>query len=159
AEHVFQNRQSPAAFVNHFRSHRICGFHIDPLVSTQFFQRDEPLSSPTLDCRRATPFVGHKIFQCPKQKRTKSSFFLADDTQPFALQQLRKKTLRNVLRLLWSKALSSDEAIHRSPISAAKVFQGLLCRGRFALRLQHHAPLSGGERDHPSLRSRSDLIS
>src|SRR5207247_40710 len=106
-----------------------------------------------------TPLIGKKIFQCPKQKRTKTSFFLPDGTQPYALHQLRKKTLRNILRLLSSKAHSSDEAIDKSPISAAKVVQGLLCRGRFALRLQHLGPLSGGKRDHPSLRSRSDLIS
>src|SRR4029453_5060607 len=55
-------------------------------------------------------------------------------------------TLRKILCLRWANALSSEEAINGSPIGATKLFKRFLCRGRFALRLHHHAPVRGGKR-------------
>src|SRR6266498_3628039 len=52
--------------------------HLGPLVTREFFQRNEPLSFPALDRHCAAPFVGHKIFDRSKQIRTKSPPFFAD---------------------------------------------------------------------------------
>jgi len=60
--------------------------YLDSLVAPQFLQRDEPLPLSSLDRHCATLLVGQKIFQRPKQIRTKSSFFLADGIETFALQ-------------------------------------------------------------------------
>jgi hypothetical protein len=54
--------------------------------------------------------------------------------------------LGKILCLRWANALSSEEAINGSPISATKLFKRLLRRWRFALRLYHHAPVGGGKR-------------
>ena len=43
-------------------------------------------------------------------------------------------------------ALSPNEAINGSPISATKFFERFLCRWRFALCLQHYAPMRSGKR-------------
>src|SRR4029077_16744275 len=100
--------------------------------------------------------VSKKKLQCSKQKRTKASFFLPDRTQPFPLKQLREKTLRDILRLLSPKALSSDEAIDRSPINAAKPFERFMCGRRFTLRCQHHAPVGGRKCNRVPFRISAD---
>src|SRR5262249_42572852 len=127
-----------------------------PVVSTQFLQWDQPLSFPSFDRHRATLLVSEKIFYCPQQKRTKSSFFPADGTQLFALQQLREKTLRNILRFLSSNALSPDKAIDRSPINAAKFLECFLCCWRFTLCGQHHAPVGRCKGDCPVARASTE---
>src|SRR6476659_5016145 len=143
---MLQNCQSPPSLVDRFGSRWICWFHLDPLVSTQVFQRDRAQSTPSLDRHRATLLVGQKIFHCPKQIRTKPSFFLADGIQTSALQELSEKPLGNILCCLSPNALSPNEAINWAPIGAAKLLQRLLCRWRFPLCLQHHAPVRGRKR-------------
>src|SRR5205823_1460698 len=105
--------QCPPAFVNHFSSHRVRRFHVDSLASAQFLQRDRAQSTPAFNRHRATLLVGHKIFQSPKQKRTKSSFFLAEGTKFSTLQELRKKTLRNILCLFRRMTLSPQKGKNR----------------------------------------------
>ena len=63
-----------------------------------------------------------------------------------ALQQQREETLGKILRLLLSGSLAASRSINRSPIGATKFFECLLCRGRFALRFQDHAPMRGRKR-------------
>ena len=53
--------------------------------------------------------------------------------------------MRKVLRVRRSDPLSPDEAINGSPVCAAKLFERFLCCWRFALRLQHHAPVRRGK--------------
>src|SRR5437867_157027 len=86
------------------------------------------------------------MFQRSKKKRTKASFFSADGSQAFVLEQIRKESLGEILCFFWPNALSLQEGKNRSPINAAKFFERLLCRGRLALRLQHHAPMRGRKR-------------
>src|SRR5439155_21482811 len=136
-----------AAFINQLGSHWVRWSHLDPLVGPQFFQRDEPLPFSSLNRHSTTPFVGQKIFQRAKQIRTKSPLFLTDSVQISVLQKRREKTLSEVLSVRWPNPLSPDEAINRSPIHAAKFFERSLCRGRFPLCLQHHAPMRGCKRD------------
>src|SRR6185312_9333953 len=57
-----------------------------------------------------------------------------------------EKPLRDILRFLWSGTFSPNEAVDRSPVSTAKVFKRFLCRWRFTLCLQHHAPVCCNER-------------
>src|SRR5262249_2858913 len=40
---------------------------------------------------------------------------------------------------------SPNETVNGSPICAAKLFERFLCRRRFALCLQHHAPMRRGK--------------
>src|SRR5206468_8361287 len=65
--------------------------------------------------------------------------------------QLREKTLSEILCLLSPNTLSLQEAKNRSPISVAKFLKRFLCRRRFALCLQHHAPVRGSKRRCPVL--------
>jgi hypothetical protein len=60
-------------------------------------------------------------------------------------EQARKKILDQVLRFFSSKPVSPGKSVKRSPISATEYFKRSLCSGRFALRLEHDAPMSGGE--------------
>src|SRR5262245_34331578 len=91
------------------------------------------------------------MFQRPKKKRTKASFFPADGSQASMLQQICEKSLGDILCFFWPNTLSLHETINRSPICAAKVLQRLLCRWRFTLCLQHHGPVRGRKRDRPVL--------
>src|SRR4029077_17874016 len=68
----------------------------------------------------------------------------------------REKTLRKVFRVRRRDALSPNEAINGSPISATKLFERFLSRRRLALRLQHHAPVGGGKRDRALFRAWGD---
>jgi F0F1-type ATP synthase beta subunit len=73
------------------------------------------------------------MFERHKQIRTKSPLFFPDSAQISAFEQQRKKTLREILCLLGFDTLSPNEAINRSPISAAKLLQRFLSRWRFVL--------------------------
>src|SRR4029077_3606176 len=106
------------------------------------FKWDKPLSFSSLDRHRTTPLVNEKIFQCPKQIRTKASLFPADGSQVSVLQQICEKSLGDIFCLLRSSALSLHEAVDRTPINAAKFFQGFLRSGRFTLCLYHDTPVS-----------------
>jgi hypothetical protein len=59
-----------------------------------------------------------------------------------------------IIRFLASSALSPDEAINRSPISAAKFFERFLCCRRFTLCREHHTPMRCGKRNDAILRIR-----
>jgi hypothetical protein len=74
------------------------------------------------------------MFERHKQIRTKSAFFSPHSAQIPAFEKQRKKTLREILRLLGPDILSPNEAINRSPISAAKLLKRFLSRWRFTLR-------------------------
>ncbi len=118
----------------------------------QFFQRDESLSFPALGRHRATPFIGQKIFQRLKQIRTKPPLLLPDSIQAFTLEQRCKKTLGKILRFLMAASLPPNECVKWPPVNAAKCFERLASRRRFTLRLQHHAPMRGGECHRTMLR-------
>src|SRR5262249_42271452 len=81
-----------------------------------------------------------------EQIRTQSTLLFAHSAQIPALQQKSKKTLREILCFLRPSPLSPDKAVNGSPIDAAELFKCLLCRGRLALCLQHHAPVRGSKR-------------
>src|SRR5207247_11219379 len=95
--------------INQLGSHWVRWFHLDPLVSPQLFQRDEPLPFSSLNRHSTTPFVGQKIFQRSKQVRTKSPLFLADSVQIFVLQSRREQTLGNILCLFLTYTLSPQK--------------------------------------------------
>src|SRR6266478_343768 len=98
------------------------------------------------------------MFHRCKQIRTQTSLFLPDSFEVPPLQQPRKETLGEILRLLWSNTLSPYEAVNRSPISAAKLLQRFPCCWRFALRLKYHAPMRGGKSNGVSLSGPIDRI-
>ena len=131
---------------------------LEPFVDAYFFQRDRTLSFSALDRHGATPLVGHKIFQCPKQIRAKASLFPADSGQALVLYQICKKSLGNILCFLGGSTLSLHEAVNRSPINAAEVFERFLCRGRFTLRLYDDAPVRAGKLRRPFLYAGTGMI-
>src|SRR5262249_32621963 len=145
-QNLCQHRRCPAALVDRFGSNWIGRLDLDLLLAAKFFQWDKSHSFASLGCHRPTPLVSQKIFQRPKQIRTKSSFVLANRIETVALQKLCKKPLSNILRLLWPKPLTSHKAMNGSPIRATKLFEGFLCCRRSALRLQYYAPVRGAER-------------
>src|SRR5262249_46421923 len=93
-----------------------------------------------------------------EQVRTQASLLLANGIKIPALQQERKKTLREIFRLLWLCAPSPHEGMNRSPIGVAKFLKCRLCCWCRTLRFQDHAPVSCCERDRPVLRTRETPI-
>src|SRR4030095_9824117 len=75
--------------------------------------------------------------------RTQASFLAADRVQISVFEQTRKEFLNHVLPLLSSKPLPPGKSVERPPIGSAEYLECLLCSRRFALRLQHNAPMSG----------------
>src|SRR5262245_60919226 len=141
-----QQRRSPTALVNPLGSERVGGLHAALFLVAKLFQRNEPLSFPAFDRHRTATFVSQKMLQCREQIRTQSPLLFAHSAQIPALQQHSKKTLCKILRLLQPSTLSPHEAVNGSPINPAEFFECFLCRWRFALRLQHDAPVRGGKR-------------
>src|SRR5437773_7350314 len=88
---------------------------------------------------------GEETLERHQQVRTQTTLLAPDRVQIFVFKQARKKFLDQVLAFFSSKAVSPDKSVKRSPISATQYFECSLCSGRFALRLQHYAPMSGGE--------------
>src|SRR4029453_11747961 len=86
------------------------------------------------------------MFHRRKQIRAQSSLLFAHSAEVPAFQQERKKTLRKILSFLRPGTLSPHKAVNGSPINPAEFFKCLLCRWRFPLCLQHHAPVRGGKR-------------
>jgi hypothetical protein len=93
----------------------------------------------------AMPLASEKTFERHKQIRSQTSLLAPYGIQISVFEQARKKILDQVLRFLPSKAVPPDKSIERSPISTAECFQSFARSGRFALRLQHNAPMSGGK--------------
>src|SRR5439155_17075350 len=77
---------------------------------------------------------------------THSPLLCAHSAQIPAFQQKSKKTLREILRFLGTNTLSSHNAVNGPPINPAELFKCLMCRRRFALSLQHHAPVRSDKR-------------
>src|SRR5262249_47835165 len=112
----------------------------------------EPLTFSTLDRHCAAVFVGQKVLHRREQIRTQSPLFFAHSAQIPALQQECKKALRKILCFFSASTLSSHKAVNGPPINAAEFFKRRLCRRRFALCFQHHAPMR-------SSKSRPTVIS
>ena len=66
-EHPFQHRRGPAAFINQLGSHWVRWFHLDPLVSSQFFQRDERCPFPRLIATPRRRSLARKYFSAPSR--------------------------------------------------------------------------------------------
>src|SRR5213593_4153336 len=98
-----------------------------------------------LNAAGAMPLGCDETLERDKQVRTQASLLAPDRVQISVFEQARKKFLNHILRFFSSKAVSPDKSVKRSPISATKYFECSLCSGRFALRLQYHAPMRGGE--------------
>src|SRR5207248_10630656 len=133
--------------VNALGSEEVGWLHAAPFLITQFFQRNELLAFATFDRYRAAVFVGQKVLQRGEQVRTQSPLLFAHSAQIPALQQESKKTLREILRFLRPSSLSPHKAVNGPPINSAQFFKCLLCRRRFALCLQHDAPVRSGKCD------------
>src|SRR4030095_16073350 len=98
-----------------------------------------------LDANGPATLVGQKTFERHKQIRTQPPLLAADRFQISMFEQTREKLLDQILRLLSGKALPPDKSVKRSPISSTEYFECFPCSGRFALRFEHDAPMSGGE--------------
>src|SRR5437667_3719174 len=146
AQHAIEQCRSATALVNALGSERVGWLHAAPFLSTQFFQRNELLAFATFDRHRAAVFVGQKVLQRGEQVRTQSSLLFAHSAQISALQQESKKTLGEILGVFQADTLSSHKAVNGSPINPAEFFKRLLCGWRFALCLQHDAPMRSSKR-------------
>src|SRR6266478_6125385 len=98
-----------------------------------------------LNATGAMPLARQKTFKRHKQIRTQTSLLATNGVEISVLEQTREKFRNCILRLLPYKALPPGKPVERSPISSTEYFKRSLCCGRFALRLQHYAPMSGGE--------------
>src|SRR5207245_8538910 len=107
---------------------------------------NELVAYATFDRHRAAVVISQKVLQRREQIRTQSPLLCAHSALIPALQQKSKKTLRKILRFLRPGPLSPHIAVNGSPINPAEFFKCLLCRWRFALCLQHHAPVRSSKR-------------
>src|SRR6266496_5219118 len=153
SQHLIQQRQRPAALVKLVSSQCIRRFETATLALLQLIQWNQPLAFTTPDSHSAVPLVRQKMFERGEQIGTQAPFLFADTFQIATLQQQCKETLSKIFRFLRLNALSPNEAINRSPISAAKFFERRLCCWCWTLRLQHHTPVSCSEGDRTILRA------
>src|SRR5678815_5233642 len=123
-----------------FRQLEIGGLRLE-----QFIQRDVRAGLVPLDSNGPATLAGQKTFERHKQIRTQTSLLAADRFQISVFEQTREKFLNQILSLLSCKALPPDKPVKRSPISSTEYFECFPCSGRFALRFEHDAPMSGGE--------------
>jgi hypothetical protein len=89
----------------------------------------------SLNAAGAMPLGGEETFQRHKQIRTQASLLAPNRVQISVFEQLRKKFLDYVLRLLARKALPPGKSKQRSPISSTEYLESFLRGRRFALRL------------------------
>src|SRR4030095_9461958 len=97
------------------------------------------------------------MLQRREQIRPQAPLLFAHTAQIAALQQESKKTLREILGVLGADTLSSHKPVEWPPISPAKLFERLLRRWRFTLRLQHHAPMRSSKCDRSALRTSANF--
>src|SRR5262249_48088651 len=98
-----------------------------------------------LNSRGALLLAGYETFDRHKQIRAQAAFLAPDCIQIPVFEQTREKLLHHILRFFPRKALATDKSVERSPIRTAEHLECFLCSWRFALRLQHDAPMSGSE--------------
>jgi len=149
----------PTGVRNHFGRSSGPRVPLDPVIRAEFFQRDGTLSFPSLDRHRATLLIGHKNISAPRQKRTKSSFFLADSTDFLRSNSCAKKN-----PWVMSSASSGGSPCRRQKRKKSvanrcgKVFSSASCRGRrFALGLSQ-TPMRRRKRDTPCCPSHQSQL-
>ena len=102
------------------------------------------MSAATFQAVFAIRSVGQEIFQAREQKGTELTFLPIDARVDFALNQIRKKALCKILRVIHGVAAAAHEIVKRRPISLAKLRKGGARKLGFGLttsRCEHHAPV------------------
>src|SRR4029453_4989561 len=105
----------------------------------------------SLNSAGALPLASQKTFEGYEEIRAQTSLLAADRVQISMFKQTRKKFLNQILCLFSCNALPPGKSVEWSPISAAEYVECLLRSGRFALRLQHYAPMSRGKRQSATI--------
>ena len=131
----FGRYQTSDALSNHRVRHSGSKFHLTEL--------NAGLCRALLPLHDAPRLPGN--FSTMKEGRSEVVLFPGAHCSDLCVPRSKRKTLCKILRLLWPCPLSPHEAINGAPIGAAKAFKGLLRRWRFTLRLEHDAPMRGGE--------------
>src|SRR5262245_15880110 len=140
-EDLVQYRHRPTTFVNLVGGRCICGFETGTLALLQLVQGNQLLTFASFNCHGTLVLVRQEMLQRCEQVRTQASFFLANGIQIPALEQERKKPLREIFCLLRFGAMSPHETINGPPVGAAEFFERCLCSWRGTLCLQDHAPV------------------
>ena len=102
------------------------------------------MSAATFQAVFAIRSVGQEIFQAREQKGTELTFLPIDARVDFALNQIRKKALCKILRVIHGVAAAAHEIVKRRPISLTKLCKRGARKLGFGLtssRCEHHAPV------------------
>lgn len=144
-QHLVEHAQGPASFVYLIGGQVAGGFWLAPLMGQNLIERNRLFAFTPFDRACPVPLVGEKMFQRNEQVGSEMSLLAPDRIEVLALQEAREEFLGQILRFLRPVAFPPDESIKGSPITAAKLIEGLLGRGGGALGRQHDAPARGEE--------------
>ena len=109
-----------------------------------FMQREKRLSAAAFERPFAVGSVPKKIFHGSKQKRTEPAFLPIDALVDFVFDQVGKKALGEILRIVHGVPAAAHETIERRPIDLAKLRERGLRNLRVGLAFsgrENHAPM------------------
>jgi len=109
-------------------------------------QGNECLPAPAFLGPGLVPLVGKKVIERRQEKRAELALLGTDIFEEAPLEQMSKKTLSQILRIVRATALASHVGVERIPVGAAQFFQrfdGVRCGG--LSRGQNNAPMRAVE--------------
>ena len=122
-EDLVEQRQSPTPLEKPVRAVVVRRFQLVPFRRGVRIQRKRNLARASLDRAGVIALVSEVVIQAGQQKRAKATATVFHPFQCIMLQQLKKEALSEILRVLVSRAASSNVGIKRIPVSAAERFE------------------------------------
>src|SRR4029453_3982385 len=105
--------------------------------------------------------VRDEIFECSKEKGTEPPFLPIGARIAATLDQVGKKTLGSIRRVLTSISFSAQETVHRTPINPAQFRERIQCVSgscRRIARFEDQCPTRGSEQSIPIFRFTTQRI-
>jgi hypothetical protein len=114
------------------------------LFDLLFMQRQQTLSAAALKRPFAIGSIRQEISQRGQQKRTEPAFLPIDALVDFVFDQVGKKALREILRVVHGVSAAAHETVERRPIGLAKLRERCVRNLWFGLtspRRENHTPV------------------
>src|SRR6516164_5025090 len=127
-------RNRPPGIKDLFGAERIDQLQPVPIFRSFRIEMDKLRLPAAFEAARSIRLVRKKLLQGCQQKRPELTLRSIHPTQGLMFNQVKKKTLDQILRVFGRIPAMPDKGIQRVPIEFAKIAESFLGAGRLALR-------------------------
>ena len=122
-QHLVEQRHGPAVLENFLWTALVHRFEPVAFLRRLRIERENLAPAAPLLSIRAVPYVGHVVIERGEQEGAELAFLPLDALNGSPFEQLSKKSLGQVLRVLLAVAASLQICVNGIPVSAAEFFE------------------------------------